>query len=218
MKAQDLVSRAAAGLLLISVAPLLGICAAAIFLEDGMPIIFRQQRVGLYGRRFVILKLRTMKRVSGPRKITADNDSRITAAGRLMRHYKIDELPQLWNVFRGDMSFIGPRPEVPEYVDLSDRQWQTILSVRPGITDLASLAFRNEQILLSGQDDIERFYCAWLLPRKLCLSAHYIRTRSLSSDIKLLIMTIRHSLIPSQCEPVHIAQEFKYREEISYDA
>jgi len=211
MKAKDLLSRVTAGLLLTSVAPLLGICAIAIFLEDGMPIIFRQQRIGLSGRPFVILKLRTMRKVLGSYKITADGDSRITAEGRLMRRYKIDELPQLWNVFRGDMSFIGPRPEVPEYVDLSDQQWQTILSVRPGITDPASLAFRNEQILLSGKDDIERFYCEWLLPRKLGLSAHYIRTRSLSSDFKLLVMTIWHSLIPSQREPVHIAQRFKYR-------
>jgi lipopolysaccharide/colanic/teichoic acid biosynthesis glycosyltransferase len=213
MKTQDLISRVVAGLLLISVAPLLGICAVAILLEDGMPIIFRQQRVGLSGRPFLILKLRTMKRMLGARKITADGDSRITAAGLLMRRYKIDELPQLWNVFRGDMSFIGPRPEVPEYVDLADRRWQAVLSVRPGITDLASLAFRNEQTLLSGRDNIERFYCDWLLPRKLGLSAHYIRTRSLTSDIKLIGMTIRHCLIPSQCEPVHIAQEFKYRGE-----
>ena len=211
MKARDLLPRAAAGLLLILVAPLLGICAVAILLEDGMPIIFRQLRVGLSGRPFEILKLRTMKQMWGAHKITADGDSRITMAGRLMRHYKIDELPQLWNVFRGEMNFIGPRPEVPEYVDISDRQWQAVLSVRPGITDLASLAFRNEQILLSGQSNMEHFYCNWLLPRKLALSTHYIRTRSLISDIKLLLLTVRHSLIPSQCEPVRIAQEFKYK-------
>ena len=211
MKAQDLVSRLAAGLLLIGSAPVLGICAICIFLEDGRPVLFRQLRIGRSGRSFQILKLRTMRRAVGNRKITADGDSRITKAGRLMRRYKIDELPQLWNVICGEMNFIGPRPEVPEFVDASDGRWRTVLSVRPGITDLASLAFRNEEILLSQQPDVERFYRNWLLPKKLDMSAHYIRTRCFTADVKLLALTIQHSLVPQQYEPTRIARQFRYR-------
>src|SRR5205814_5896559 len=114
-----------------------------------------------------LLKLRSMKAMSMGRRITARNDTRITAVGRRLREYKIDELPQLWNVFRGDMSLVGPRPEVPEYVDLSDPRWQTVLSVKAGITDLASLVLRNEERLLSEQMDAEIFYRDWLLPQKL---------------------------------------------------
>jgi lipopolysaccharide/colanic/teichoic acid biosynthesis glycosyltransferase len=211
MKAQDLFTRIAAGLLLIAAAPLLAVCAVAILLEIGRPVLFRQLRIGRSGRPFQILKLRTMKFAVGSCNITADGDTRITLSGRMMRRYKIDEFPQLWNVLCGEMNFIGPRPEVPEYVDLSDRRWQTVLSVRPGITDLASLAFRNEEILLSQQHDIERFYHDWLLPRKLDMSAHYIRHRGFTSDAKLLVLTIRHSLVPRQHDPTHIAQEFEYR-------
>jgi lipopolysaccharide/colanic/teichoic acid biosynthesis glycosyltransferase len=211
MKAQELIARIAAGLLLIAVAPLLAVCAIAILLEGGRPVLFRQLRIGRFGRPFQILKLRTMKIAGVSRKITADGDRRITLSGRLMRRYKIDEFPQLWNVLFGDMNFIGPRPEVPEYVDLSDQRWQTVLSVRPGITDLASLAFRNEEILLSQEHDIERFYRDWLLPRKLDMSAHYIRNRCFTADAKLLVLTLRHSLVPRQHDPTHIKQEFKYK-------
>jgi lipopolysaccharide/colanic/teichoic acid biosynthesis glycosyltransferase len=209
MKA-DVFERSAAGLALIVVLPVLAVCAMAIFLEDRGPILFRQRRTGKHGTPFLLLKLRSMKSMSIGRNITVRNDTRITAVGRRLREYKIDELPQLWNVFRGDMSLVGPRPEVPEYVDLSDPRWQTVLSVKAGITDLASLVFRNEERLLSEQKDAEKFYRDWLLPQKLDLSAHYIRTRSLTSDARLIALTVKHVFVRGQLDGNAIAQQFAY--------
>ncbi len=208
---RDLFERTAAGLALVVVFPVLAICAVAVFLEDRGPILFRQYRAGKHGRSFLLLKLRSMKAMSGGASITVRNDSRITAVGRRLREYKIDELPQLWNVVRGEMSLIGPRPEVPEYVDLSDLRWQTVLSVKPGITDLASLVFRHEERLLAGQNNAEKFYRHWLLPRKLDLSAHYIRTRSLASDIRLIVLTFKHIFVRGQLDRTEIAQQFAYQ-------
>jgi lipopolysaccharide/colanic/teichoic acid biosynthesis glycosyltransferase len=210
----DLFERSAAGLALIVVLPVLAVCALAIFVEDRGPVLFRQRRTGKHGTPFLLLKLRSMKSMSMGRSITARNDTRITAVGRRLREYKIDELPQLWNVFRGDMSLVGPRPEVPEYVDLSDPRWQTVLSVKAGITDLASLVFRNEERLLSEQKDAEKFYRDWLLPHKLDLSAHYIRTRSLTSDARLIALTLRHVFVRGQLDRNDIAQQFAYQGEL----
>ncbi len=210
MKPRDMVPQIAAGLSLIAVAPIIAMCALALVVEDGGPIFFRQSRIGKNGRPFVLLKLRSMKHESRGTSITARGDSRITDVGKIMRKYKFDELPQLWNVLRGEMSCIGPRPEVPEYVDLSDPRWQAVLSVKPGITDLASLAFRNEETLLLHQNDCDNFYRDWLLPRKLDMSAYYIRTRSVATDVKLIALTIRHSLLPHQFDRHKIAKQFAY--------
>ena len=210
MKPKELISRVAAGLLLIAVAPALAVCALALVMEDGKPVFFRQSRIGRNGKPFDLLKLRSMRHESRGASITARDDSRITRIGKILRNYKIDELPQLWNIVRGEMSFIGPRPEVPQYVDLSDLRWQTVLSVKPGITDLASLAFRNEEILLLQQSDIDRFYRNWLLPRKLDMSAYYIRVRSFTTDVKLIALTIRHSILPRQYDRHTIAKQFAY--------
>jgi lipopolysaccharide/colanic/teichoic acid biosynthesis glycosyltransferase len=208
---RDLFERAVAGLALVTLFPVLLLCSLAIFLEDRSAVLFRQHRTGKNGRSFLLLKLRSMKPISKGRSITARGDKRITAVGRLLREYKIDELPQLWNVFRGDMSLVGPRPEVPEYVDLSDPRWQIVLSVKPGITDLASLAFRDEEHLLSQQNDPEKFYRDWLLPRKLDLSTHYIRTRSLSTDLRLIALTFRHIFARNKFARHDIAKQFAYR-------
>lgn len=210
MKA-DLFERSAAGLALIAVLPVLAVCALAIFLEDRGPVLFRQRRTGKHGRPFLLLKLRSMRSMSMGRSITARNDPRITAVGRRIRQYKIDELPQLWNVFRGDMSVVGPRPEVPEYVDLSDPRWQTVLSVNAGITDLASLVFRNEERLLAEQKDPEKFYRDCVLPLKLELSAHYITTRSLTSDARLIALTLKHIFVRGQLDRNDIAEQFAYQ-------
>lgn len=208
---RDLFERAIAGLALITLSPVLLVCAFAVFLEDRGAVLFRQRRTGQNGRSFFLLKLRSMKPTSKGRSITARNDERITAVGRLLREYKIDELPQLWNVLRGDMSLVGPRPEVPEYVDLSDPRWQVVLSVKPGITDLASLVFRHEERLLAEQSNVEQFYRDWLLPRKLDLSVHYIRTRSLASDVRLVALTLRLIFVRRQLEQNEIAQQFAYQ-------
>ena len=203
-------SRLAAALLLIAIAPVLAICALGILLEDGLPVLFRQARIGRGGRPFLLLKMRSMKTGGTGTKITAHGDSRITTCGKVIRRYKLDELPQLWNVFRGEMRFIGPRPEVPEYVDISDPRWVAVLSVEPGITDLASLTFRNEEALLSQQEHVENFYRDTLLPRKLDMSAYYISHRSFTTDLKLISLTVWHSLHPQKHDSRHIAEQFAY--------
>lgn len=210
MKLPDAISPIVASVALIAVLPLVMACACAIVLEDGRPALFHQRRIGKNGRPFELLKLRSMRRAGCGTKITARNDLRITATGRVLRKYKIDELPQLWNIVRGEMGFVGPRPEVPEYVDLLDPRWQHVLSVKPGITDLASLVFRNEEDLLDGQADAESFYRSWLLPCKLDLSTHYIRTRSFTTDVRLIASTLRHTLRPRLHDRHQIAKQFAY--------
>ena len=197
---------------IVVAAPVLALASIAILIEDGAPVLFRQRRVGLRGRPFWLLKLRSMRKNSSGLKITAGADPRITITGAFLRKYKLDELPQLWNVIRGDMGLIGPRPEVPDYVDEDDRLWQEVLSVRPGISDLASLVYRNEEQILREAPDPDAFYRASLLPRKLRLSAHYIRSRSIARDLKLLLLTVRYSFLSSGVEPERVLRAFEYTE------
>lgn len=130
--------------------------------------------------------------------ITVANDRRITKAGDWMRKFKLDELPQLINVARGEMSLIGPRPEVPEYVRFDDSVWREVLSTRPGITDLASLAYRNEEEVLLPAADPDTFYRTVILPEKLRLNVAYQKSRSLSRDLRLLWLTARYSFFPAR--------------------
>lgn len=175
---------------LIAVSPLLLVAALAILATDGRPVMFRQERVGREGVRFSILKLRTMRaRVPGI-EVSSDRDPRITRVGALLRKTKIDELPQLVNVLRGDMSLVGPRPEVIRYVEYwPDRQRQAILSVRPGITDPASIVFRNESEMLGASDDPESTYIEDILPRKVEMYVDYVSSQSLLGDIEILLRT-----------------------------
>lgn len=176
--------------------PLFLIASIMIMMEDDGPVFFRQRRVGRNGELFDILKFRTMRvQIDGP-SITVAGDNRITRAGARLRKYKLDELPQFLNVLRGHMSLIGPRPEVPEFVQREDRLWQAVLQVRPGITDLASLAFRNEEELLAPSGDPDAYYRSAVLPQKLQLNLQYQRSRSLLRDLKLLWMTARYSFCP----------------------
>ena len=185
---------AAFGLMML--APIFLLTTLLICLTDGWPIFFRQERVGLNGKSFQILKFRSMRTRNLGLAITAAGDSRITKVGAWLRHFKIDELPQLVNVLHGDMSLIGPRPEVPEYVELDDVVWQAVLGVRPGITDLASLTFRNEEEILGKATDPVSHYRSVILPEKLRLNLQYQLTRSLSRDLKLLWMTVWYSFFP----------------------
>lgn len=185
---------AVAGLILLS--PLLVAAALLILLCDGRPIVFRQTRVGIRGRSFEIIKFRTMRRKAEGAPITASGDQRVTTAGAWLRQFKIDELPQLVNVLFGDMSLIGPRPEVPEFVDHDDKLWREVLGVRPGITDLASLTFRDEEAILGAAANPAVHYRSVILPEKLRLNLQYQRSRSLSRDLKLLWMTGRYSFFP----------------------
>ncbi|CAN7404414.1 MULTISPECIES: sugar transferase [unclassified Variovorax] len=177
--------------LLVSAPALVGV-ALWIKLDSRGPVLFRQQRVGLQGRLFMIYKFRTMQvDASGTgAQITVGADPRITRSGTFLRRYKLDELPQFVNVLAGDMSVVGPRPEVPRYVAMypSDAR-QLILSVRPGITDLASVAYRDESALLAGAEDPEAFYIHVVMPAKLRHGLLYVQKRSLWLDISIIWRT-----------------------------
>ena len=178
---------AAPGLVLVS--PILAAAAIAIVVSSGRPVLLRQERIGQDFRRFEILKLRTMRLQPGP-EITAADDPRITRVGRWLRRTRIDELPQLWNVLRGDMSLVGPRPSVPVFVDRFRSEYAPILTVRPGITDEASLRYRNEEDLLAAAEDPEKAYAEVILPDKLRLAQAYVADRSLRGDIGILLRTV----------------------------
>jgi lipopolysaccharide/colanic/teichoic acid biosynthesis glycosyltransferase len=165
--------RLLAGVALLACSPLLGAAALAIVLESGFPVFFRQDRVGWRGRIFRLIKLRSMHNTREGMMITAAGDMRVTRVGAVLRKYKIDELPQLWNVPAGDMHFIGPRPELPPLVNTGDPLWRAVLSGRPGITDLATLVYRNEEDLLAQCEAPEFAYRHHILPRKLALSVQY---------------------------------------------
>jgi lipopolysaccharide/colanic/teichoic acid biosynthesis glycosyltransferase len=175
MLAKRCVDIALSSLVLLLLSPILIVVALAVWLGSGSPILFCQERVGLRFRRFHFLKFRTM-RVGDGRPVTVAGDDRITRVGRFLRATKLDELPQFWNVLRGDMSLVGPRPEVPEYVDLFRERYRTVLTVRPGITDLASIHFRNEEEVLSRSADPLREYAERVLPAKLDLAEEYAST------------------------------------------
>lgn len=177
-------------LTLLLLSPLFIAVSFAVWFDSGRPVLFRHRRVGLGFRQFHILKFRSMRvRASGP-AITIAGDARITRVGRLIRATKLDELPQFWNVLVGDMSLVGPRPEAPEYVDMFYDRYQRILTIRPGITDMASIRFRNEEKLLaSGQEPLLE-YIRRVLPLKLDLADEYLRTRSFRLDCVILFKTL----------------------------
>jgi lipopolysaccharide/colanic/teichoic acid biosynthesis glycosyltransferase len=161
------------------------------------PALFRQERVGRGFRPFTIYKFRTMVE-DAPRRgrtITAGPDPRITPLGGFLRRWKIDELPQLYNVLRGDMSLVGPRPEVPRYVEMFRDEYREILRVRPGITDLASLKYRNESDLLGAAADPEAEYVLRLLPDKIALAKDYVARGSLATDCGVILRTFA-ALLP----------------------
>lgn len=171
----------------------MAIVAAIIKLTDGGPIFYRQGRVGKGGKEFRIFKFRTMV-VDADKmgaQITVGRDPRITPIGRFLRKTKLDELPQLFNVLNGTMSFVGPRPEVPKYVAMYDERQRQVLSVRPGITDVASIKYRNEQEMLAeAGDDWERVYVEQVMPDKLRLNIEYLESRSLWTDLKVILKTL----------------------------
>lgn len=177
---------------LIVCVPLLMICAVLVRVSSPGPILFRQIRVGRHARTFTILKFRTMVNGadrSGP-GITARTDARVTEIGKFLRRMKLDELPQLWNVLRGDMSMVGPRPEIPKYAELLSTEQRQVFTARPGITDLASLVYRNEERILASAEDPMAFYEKDVLPRKINLSLEGMRRCSFDYDVKLIFMTI----------------------------
>lgn len=188
-----------AGAALLLLTPFLCAVGLLIKLSGRGPVLFCQTRVGLEGRPFRLWKFRTMVRGAEQQgaQLTAAGDPRVSGVGRWLRRFKVDELPQLWNVLIGDMSLVGPRPEVPRYVSFSDSLWRSILRVRPGITDPASLLYRREDDVLAGADDPELHYRAFVLPHKLHLSLAYIGQASLWLDVKLVLSTVGRLLLPA---------------------
>ena len=188
-RAMDIVVSAAA---LCVLWPVLALIALAIVVDDPGPVFYRQVRVGRGGRPFRIFTFRTMV-VDADRKglsITVGRVSRITRVGAFLRKTKLDELAQLLNVLAGQMSFVGPRPEVPRYVELYTPYQRQVLLVRPGITDYASIAYRNENDLLAGAKDPERMYIETVMPDKIELNMKYLREISPLADVRLILKTI----------------------------
>jgi lipopolysaccharide/colanic/teichoic acid biosynthesis glycosyltransferase len=168
--------------------PIGALIAVAIKLGDRGPVLYRQERVGRGGRLFQLLKFRSMVAEADRRgaPITVRGDPRVTPVGRTLRRWKLDELPQLLNVIRGDMSLVGPRPELPTYVAQYEKWMQSVLHYRPGITDPASLAFLDEEEVLARAPDLHAAYCSAILPRKLELSLRYAQRADLLSDLGVL--------------------------------
>jgi lipopolysaccharide/colanic/teichoic acid biosynthesis glycosyltransferase len=178
------------GLVLLS--PVMFMAGLCVMLDSCGPIFFKQERMGKGFKPFLIYKFRTMvqdaQRLGGP--LTLGQDPRITRVGKVLRKSKIDELPQLINVLRGEMSFVGPRPEVRRYVELFREDYQEILKLRPGITDLASLKYREEVEVLTQGDNVEETYITHVLPDKIRLGKAYVRQTSLCFDLSLILRTL----------------------------
>lgn len=182
----------ASGIGLVVLLPLLILIALAVAVNSGLPVLFRQSRVGRGGRDFRLMKFRTMSVLKAAERGTFEAGSarRVTAVGRILRKTKLDELPQLWNVLLGDMSLVGPRPEVRKWVEVYPERWAWVHTVRPGITDPASILYRNEEELLAASPDPERMYREEILPRKLQCYEAYVRDRSFCGDLGILFRTV----------------------------
>ncbi|HEY8188850.1 MAG TPA: sugar transferase [Pyrinomonadaceae bacterium] len=192
---------------LVVVMPLLILSMVAIVLTSRGPVFFCQKRIGRNGLPFVLYKFRTMSSQNDGIQVTASDDARVTRVGKLLRKTKLDELPELWNVVRGDMSLVGPRPEVPRYVDLENSMWQFVLKARPGITDPVTLSLRNEEVLITNvKADRERFYMEVLLPFKLQGYSEYLRRRSSWGDVKVLWCTGIAVMFPGKA-PITVMNE-----------
>jgi lipopolysaccharide/colanic/teichoic acid biosynthesis glycosyltransferase len=183
-----MVDVAVSSLLLVLLLPLVLLVAAAVKLTSRGPVFFRCARVGLLGDELYMLKFRKMRDgVAGP-ALTTKDDARFTRLGRFLARSKLDEIPQLWNVLKGEMSLVGPRPEDPGFVAARAADYARILTVRPGITGLCQLAFAKESELLRSEDSVDA-YVAWLLPKKIELDLLYVRRRSVALDLRILTWT-----------------------------
>lgn len=176
---------------LIFLTPLLILIVVLMKVTTKGPVIYRQLRVGRNNNDFIIFKFRTMSVDADKLGLltVGGRDARVTKLGFYLRKFKLDELPQLANVLKGDMSFVGPRPEVRKYVDLYNQEQKQVLSVRPGITDLASIEFRNENELLSSQKDPESYYVHFIMPKKLEINLDYLKGHTLYKDVWVIFKT-----------------------------
>ena len=178
-------------LALVVFSPLWIVIALAIVLESRGGVLYRQERVGRNNRDFMLYKFRTMRTGSDKKGLltVGDRDSRVTRVGYFLRKYKLDEFPQLVNIIKGDMSIVGPRPEVRKYVDMYTPEQMKVLSVRPGLTDYASVRYVHESEILARSDNPEQTYIDEVMPAKLALNLEYIQNQSLREDIKLIFQT-----------------------------
>lgn len=178
---------------LIVLLPLFIVLGIIIKVNDDGPVFFRHKRVGQGGRSFILYKFRTMA-INGSSEnghFEPGNNSRVTSVGRFLRQTKLDELPQMINVLKGEMSFVGPRPEVEKWIKVYPDKWEKILTVKPGITDMASIEFRNEEKLLSESSDPEETYLREILPCKLDLCLNYVNEHSFAGDIWIILLTLK---------------------------
>jgi lipopolysaccharide/colanic/teichoic acid biosynthesis glycosyltransferase len=184
------VTASAAGLVALS--PLLAAIALLVKVGDGGPVLFVQERVGRGGRPFPMLKFRTMVVGAQARggQLTVGEDGRVTRVGRYLRRLKVDELPQLLNVLRGEMSLVGPRPEVPRFVALYSPEQRKVLELRPGITDPASVVFADEGELLARAAEPEHYYIETVMPAKIRINLHYARSASVLADVAVVVATL----------------------------
>lgn len=203
-----MIGRVGAFVALVLLLPLIAAIAIAIAVEDGFPILFRQKRAGRSGKEFELLKFRSMIHNASGTLITAGGDRRVTGVGAFLRRFKLDELPQLWNLVRGEMDLIGARPEVPEFVNLEDPLWRAVLAFRPGITSVATLFYRDEEKILARVPDVEGYYRNVILPDKLRLNVEYARRRNGLADLKLIVFTALFSIFPSAYSPEKVKQLF----------
>ena len=188
-----------AGMGLLLTSPLLLASAVTVALTSPGGALFRQKRVGRNGHIFTLYKLRTMRRSDNGPQVTSGDDPRITSSGRFLRKTKLDELPTFWNVLKGDMAMVGPRPEVPRYVKLNDPVWQKVLAVRPGITDPVTLLMRSEEDLLAQVGgDTEEYYLRELQPQKMKGYVDYLQTRNWHTDLSVLCRTLLAVIVPQR--------------------
>lgn len=176
---------------LVLVCPLLLVVVVLVKCKmPGAPVIFKQQRVGRYGRLFTIYKFRTMTVNHGGSSVSVSGESRITPLGAKLRRYKLDELPELWCVLVGDMSFVGPRPDVPGYADKLQGEDREVLNLRPGITGPASLKYRNEEELLARQANPQQYNDEVIYPDKVRINLYYLRHYSFVKDLQMIVCTV----------------------------
>ncbi|HHV42447.1 MAG TPA: sugar transferase [Clostridiaceae bacterium] len=190
-------------ILLLILSPIILLISVVVVCDTGFPVFYRGQRVGRYGRIFNVLKFRSMvadSRRKGP-GITAESDQRITKCGRFLRKWKLDELPQFINVLRGDMSLVGPRPEDPQYVKDYNEEEKRVLSVKPGITGVSQILFRNEEELLNV-DDPEEYYINCIMRQKLRVDLAYTQHQLISLDFLLIVFTVLVVLLPGKSEEI----------------
>lgn len=175
---------------LIILSPLMIVVIMMIKLLTPGPVFFSQARIGRYGKPFMLYKFRTMKVNNGGNTVSVRGEDRITPLGAILRRYKIDELPELWNIFRGDMSFVGPRPDIAEYINILTGEELRILELRPGLTSPASIKYVNEEELLASAPDPIKYYNAKIWPDKVRMNLEYCQERSFWGDILLIIKTL----------------------------